>query len=155
MPKTKLRAKPDYSFQYHTYLKIRDINYANHLSNDAVVSLINEARIDMFNKIGCAEFALGDPHTGIVIADLVVNYKKQGYLGDEIIIHSDIDEIEQKGFRIFFKIQRGDDLMVLAETGVVVFDYQAGNITTVPKIFLEALKQLQLARISHEHHVEL
>jgi acyl-CoA thioester hydrolase len=141
MPKTKLSVKPGYSFQYDTYLKIRDINYANHLSNDAVVSLINEARIDMFNKIGCAEFALGDPNTGIVIADLVVNYKKQGYLGDEISIHSDIDEIEQKGFRIFYEIQRGDELMVLAETGVVVYDYQAEKIATVPKVFLESLAQ--------------
>jgi acyl-CoA thioester hydrolase len=139
MPKTKLREQPGYSFQYHTSLKIRDINYANHLSNDAVVGLINEARIDMFNKIGCTEGALGDPGTGIVIADLVVNYKKQGYLGDEISIHSDIDEIEQKGFRIFYKIQRADELLVLAETGVVVYDYQAEKIATVPKVFLEAL----------------
>lgn len=141
MPKTKLSVKPGYYFQYHTYLKIRDINYANHLSNDAVVGLINEARIDMFNKIGCAESALGDPTTGIVIADLVVNYKKQGYLGDEISIHSDIDEIEQKGFRIFYKIERGADLMVLAETGVVVYDYQAEKIAAVPQVFLESLAQ--------------
>lgn len=141
MPKVKLRARQRYFFKYHTILKIRDINYGNHLSNDAVVSLLHEARIDMLNKIGCTEFELGGNKTGIIIADLVVNYKKQGYLGDEIIIHVDIDEIEKKGFRIFYKLERGSDLMVLAETGVVVYDYQAGKIAAVPKIFLEEIAQ--------------
>jgi len=141
MPKIKLSEKSDYCFRYQTILKIRDINYANHLSNDAVVSLLNEARIEMFKKLGCAESALGDPGTGIVIADLVVNYKKQGYLGDEIIIYSDIGEIEQKGFRIFYKMEKGDDLVVLAETGIVVYDYQNEQIGTVPKVFLKALEQ--------------
>ena len=143
MPKTKLRAQPLYSFQYQTILKIRDINYANHLSNDAVVGLLHEARIDMFKKIGCTELRLGYHKTGIIIADLVVNYKKQGYLGDEIIIHLDIDEITKKSFRIFYKIERGDDLIVLAETGIVVYDYENEKITTVPKVFLEALAQCQ------------
>lgn len=143
MPRTKLSEQPHYFFKYHTSLKIRDINYGNHLSNDAVVGLIHEARIDMFKKIGCTELELGDGKTGILIADLVVNYKKQGYLGDEIIIHLDIDEIGKKGFRIFYKIERSDDLIVLAENGIVVYDYQAEKIATVPKEFIEALAQLK------------
>ena len=143
MPKIKLRAQPLYSFQYHTSLKIRDINYANHLSNDAVVCLLQEARIDMFKKIGCTELKLGYQKTGIIISDLVVNYKKQGYLGDEIIIHTDIDEIAKKSFRIFYKIVRSDDLIALAETGIVVYDYLNEKIATVPQVFLEALAQCQ------------
>jgi acyl-CoA thioesterase FadM len=140
MPKIKLIEQPLYSFQYRTVLKIRDINYGNHLSNDAVVGLIHEARIDMFNKVGCSELDLGDK-TGIIIADLVVNYKNQGYLGDKVIIHLEIDEIGKKSFRIFYKIERGNDTIALAETGVVMYDYQAEKITVVPKVFLEALLQ--------------
>jgi acyl-CoA thioesterase FadM len=141
MPKIKLIEQPLYSFQYCTILKIRDINYGNHLSNDAVVGLIHEARIDMFNKVGCSELDVGDHKTGIIIADLAVNYKKQGYLGDEIIIHLEIGEIGKKGFRIFYKIERGHDAIALAETGVVMYDYQAGKITTVPLLLLDGLAQ--------------
>lgn len=140
MPKIKLIEQPLYSFQYRTVLKVRDINYGNHLSNDAVVGLIHEARIDMFNKIGCSEGDLGD-NTGILIADLAVNYKNQGYLGDEIVIHLEIDEIGKKGFRIFYKIERSNDTIALAETGVVMYDYKAEKITVVPKVFLDALLQ--------------
>jgi acyl-CoA thioesterase FadM len=141
MPKIKLIEQPLYCFQYLTVLKIRDINYGNHLSNDAVVGLIHEARIDMFNKVGCSELDLGDHKTGIIIADLAVNYKKQGYLGDEIIIHLDIGEIGKKGFRIFYKIERGHDTIALAETGVVMYDYPGAKITTVPQVLLDALAQ--------------
>ncbi len=146
MPKTKLSTQPIYFFNYRTIIKIRDINYGNHLSNDAVVGLLHEARIDMLTKIGCSESELGDHNTGIIIADLVVNYKRQGYLGDEIIIHLDIDEIEKKGFRVFYKIERGDDIIVLAETGIVAYDYQAKKVATVPKGFLEALVRLKQER---------
>ena len=146
MPRIKLRERPFYFFEYRTILKIRDINYGNHLSNDAVIGLIHEARIDMFTTIGCTEKDLGDHKTAILIADLAVNYKKQGYLGDEISIHLDIDEIGENGFRVFYKIQRGTDLIVLAETGIVVYDYEAENIATVPKVFMEALVQLKRDR---------
>ena len=78
MPKTKLKEQPFYPFHYETSLKIRDINYGNHLSNDAVVGLLHEARIHMLQQLECSELNLGDSKTGTMIADLVVNYKKQG-----------------------------------------------------------------------------
>lgn len=147
MPKIKLIEQTYYSFQYCTVLKIRDINYGNHLSNDAVVGLIHEARIDMFNKIGCSERDVGNK-TGIVIADLAVNYKKQGYLGDEIVIHLEIDEIGKNGFRVFYKIERGNDIIALAETGVVMYDYQTEKIAVVPIAFLDALAKWKQEQVS-------
>ena len=142
MPKTKLTQQPYYSFQYQTQLKIRDINYGNHLSNDAVVGLIHEARLHMLQELGCSELDLGDQKSGIIIADLVVNYKNQGYLNDEIMIHLKIDEIKKKGFRIFYKMERGTDLIVLAETGIVVYNYQAKSIANIPDVFIEQLAKL-------------
>lgn len=139
MPRIKLRARLLYSFQYNTTIKIRDINYGNHLGNDAVVGLLHEARIDMFSKIGCSELDLGGHKIGIVVADLIVNYKKQGYLGDEIIIHLHIDEVERSGFRIFYLIERDGEIIALAETGIVVYDYLKEKIAKVPEVFLNAL----------------
>ncbi len=97
----------------------------------------------MLKKIGCTESQLGDHKTGLIIADLVVNYKKQGYLDDEIIIHLNIDEIEDKGFRVFYKIERGGEVIVLAENGIVAYDYQAEKIARVPESFLKVLAQLK------------
>jgi acyl-CoA thioester hydrolase len=140
MPKQKLKVRSLYSFQYHTILKVRDINYGNHLSYDAVVALLHEARIDMLSKIGCTESDLGDHTTGIIMTDLVVNYKNQGYLGDRIIIHLDIDEIGKISFRVFSKMESQDDLIALAEAGIV-YNYKKEKIAHIPKVFLEALVQ--------------
>ncbi|MBT4285837.1 MAG: thioesterase family protein [Deltaproteobacteria bacterium] len=141
MPKIKLKEQALYPFQYATSLKIRDINYGNHLSNDAVVGLLHEARIHMLQQLECSELNLGDSKTGIMIADLVVNYKKQGYLGDEIIIYLNINEISKRSFRVFYKIKRGDELIVLAETGIVTYNYQAESIAKIPELFLSRLKK--------------
>ena len=141
MPKIKLKEQALYPFQYATSLKIRDINYGNHLSNDAVVGLLHEARIHMLQQLECSELNLGDSKTGIMIADLVVNYKKQGYLGDEIIIYLNINEISKRSFRVFYKIKRGDELIVLAETGIVTYNYQAESIAKNPELFLSRLKK--------------
>lgn len=139
MPRTRLVARKIYAFQYSTTVKIRDINYGNHLGNDAVVGLLHEARIDMLGKIGCSELDLGGHKIGIIIADLIVNYKKQGYLGDRIIIYLHIDDIAKSGFRIYYKIEREGDLIALAETGIVVYDYLAEKIAKVPEVFLNSL----------------
>ena len=141
MPKIKLKEQALYPFQYATSLKIRDINYGNHLSNDAVEGLLHEARIHMLQQLECSELNLGDSKTGIMIADLVVNYKKQGYLGDEIIIYLNINEISKRSFRVFYKIKRGDELIVLAETGIVTYNYQAESIAKIPELFLSRLKK--------------
>ena len=143
MPRIKLKERPFYAFCYKTSLKIRDINYGKHLSNDAVVSLLHEARIYMLQHLGLSELDLGDGKTGMMMADLAVNYKNEGFLGDEIKIHLNIDEINKKSFRVFYKMERAGDLIVLAETGIVMNDYQAKSAATIPKIFLTRLKQYQ------------
>jgi acyl-CoA thioester hydrolase len=143
MPRIKLKERPFYTFCYKTLLKIRDINYGKHLSNDAVVSLLHEARIYMLQHLGFSEQDLGDGKTGTMMADLAVNYIKEGFLGDKIKIHLNIEEISKKSFRIFYKIERGRDLIVLAETGIVMVDYQAKSTATIPEMFLTTLKQYQ------------
>ena len=143
MPKIKLKERPFYAFCYETALKIRDINYGKHLSNDAVVSLLHEARIYMLQHLGFAEQDLGDGKTGMMMADLAVNYKNEGFLGDNIKIHLNIDEINKKSFRVFYKMERAGDLIVLAETGIVMYDYRAKSTVTIPEIFLTTLKQYQ------------
>ena len=59
---------------------------------------------------------------------------------DKIEILSHIDEINDATFRIFYKIIRDNTLLVLAETGMVAYNYQDKAIGEVPKVFLEKLE---------------
>ncbi len=135
MPKIKLTEQEQYKYEYQTTIKIRDINYGGHLGNDALVGILHEARLDMLNKLDCSELNLGDGKTGIIIADLAVNYKNQGYLFDEITVVLSIGELTKSSFRLFYKILKNNELIALAENGIVAFDYEKNAIAKVPEEF--------------------
>ncbi|MCG8571945.1 MAG: thioesterase family protein [Spirochaetes bacterium] len=143
MPKVKLKKQKKYDFNYKTTIKVRDINYGGHLSNDSLVGLLHEARIDLLKQMGFGELNLGDQKTGIIMTDLVVNFRNQGYMHDEITIQSQIDEISSVGFRVFHQILKEETLIGLAEIGIVCFNYQDNQIADVPEVFLQTLEQFQ------------
>src|SRR4030042_2545708 len=116
MPKIKLKAQDKYEFEYKVTIQVRDINYGGHLGNDALVGLTHEARINMLRTLGCSELDLGDGKTGIIMGDLAVNYQGEGFMFDDLIIYSHIDEIGAHSFRIFHHITKGDKTIALAET---------------------------------------
>ena len=99
----------------------RDINYGGHLGNDAIVTLFGNARASMYREMGFTEGDLGDGENGTIMSDLVVNYRAEGFVFDEIRIDSRIGELATGNFRIFQRMVRNDTLIALAETGIVVF----------------------------------
>ena len=139
MPRIKLKRQDNYEFLYKKNLSVRDINYGGHLGNDAVVSIIHEARLDLLKQLGFTELNLGDGKTGIIMADLVVNYIEEAFMFDQINVMSHIDEITSASFRIFHNFTKKDSTIILAETGIIAFDYSIRRVTEIPDIFLKNL----------------
>ena len=121
----------------------RDINYGGHLGNDAIVTLFGSARAGMYHAMGFGEGDLGDGENGTIMSDLVVNYRAEGYVFDEIRIDSHIGELTTGSFRIFQRMVRGDTLVALAETGIVVFNYGRHKVGRLPDIFAAKLQEAQ------------
>ncbi len=140
MPKLKLKELDHYTFSYNLELKVRHINYGGHLGNDALVNILHEARMDMFKKLECSETDLGDGKTGIILADLAVNYKSQGYLFDNLTVFMQIDELNKSSFRLYYKILKDKRILALAENGIVAFDYETNKITRFPEIFINRVR---------------
>ena len=140
MQMVRIKQLSNYMFEYKTEIKVRDINYGGHLSNDAVAGLMHEARIDMLKGFNCTELDLGDKKIGLIMADLVINFKAEGRMHDKISIFCHIDNIEDISFRIYYKFQKGDMLIALAETGMVAYNYADGKIAEIPESFINAIK---------------
>lgn len=121
----------------------RDINYGGHLGNDAIVTLFGNARASMYHAMGFSEGNLGDGENGTIMSDLVVNYKSEGFVFDEIRIDSHIGELAAGNFRIFQRIVRGDTVIALAETGIVVFNYSKHRIGRLPDVFAAKLEEIK------------
>jgi acyl-CoA thioesterase FadM len=144
MPRVKLAEQPHYEFQHTLTVRVTDLNYGAHLANNAVVELVHEARARIFHALGFVdETNLGDGRTGIIMGDLVINFKQEGFMFDTLVIHSHFDEFSGRSFRLFHKITRDDLLLALVETGLVMFDYVNRKPVAIPPIFFERLKQFQ------------
>ena len=139
MPRVKLKEQPTYEFSHEVSVRVTDLNYGAHLANNALVGMISEARAQLFHNLGCSEFDLGDQRTGIIMGDLVVNFKAESLLFDTLQIDSHLGEVNRKGFRIFHRFTRNKQLVALAETGIVTFDYGERRSTPIPKTFLRTL----------------
>jgi acyl-CoA thioesterase FadM len=141
MARTKL-ACPE-SFIFHTQLPVRvtDLNYANHLANDAVLSLLHEARLRFLNQyFQVSEADVGDG-VGLIMADSVIVYKSQGFYGDLLDIAMTVTDVSAYSFDIFYLLQIAakKQEIVRAKTTLVSFDYQKRTMVCLPKDFRQAL----------------
>ncbi len=139
MPRTKLLEQEVYEFQSSFQVRPQDINYGGHVGNDNLISLVGAARAYLFHSMGLSELDLGDRQTGIIIADLVVNYKAEAFLFDELLIDTHIGEIAPKGFRMFHRIRKEMKLIALVETGFVAYSYATKQASPIPASFLKCL----------------
>jgi acyl-CoA thioester hydrolase len=123
-------------------VRITDINYGNHLGNDAFVAIIHEARMQWLQQHGYTE--LNIEGTGLILADLAVEFKAESFYGDIIEIIIAVREISKVGFELYYQLttQRNNTTIVLAlaKTGMVSYDYVAKKIIAVPEKLREILQ---------------
>ncbi len=124
-------------------VRISDINYGNHVGNDALVSIVQEARVQMLQRAGYKN-ELEIEGVGLIMASLAMEYKKEAFYGDVLHIAISVGDITGVSFNLFFKInaERNEQMIFVAKakTEMVCFDYALKKITGIPpglKIFLE------------------
>ena len=147
MPRIKLKEQSQYEFNYDLQVQVGHLNYAGHLGHDAVIRIVHEARVHVFQALGAAERNLGDGRTGIIMGDLAATYSSEGYLFDELRVESHIGEMGRSGFRIFHRLTKDRALVALVETGLIAYDYVAGTIVPIPRAFKRALERYLESRV--------
>lgn len=132
---------PD-NFPYSTELEVRvsDLNYGNHLGNDAVLTLVHEARRRYLGWLGIEE--IGTDGTGFVIADAAVVYRAQAFYGERLRIQVAAGDFGSRGCDFYYRVshaQRDRDV-AHAKTGVVCFDFRAQKAIRFPPAILASLR---------------
>jgi acyl-CoA thioester hydrolase len=106
-------------------VRISDINYGNHVGNDAFVSLIHEARVQWLATHGCSELDAGG--TGMIMSSLAIEFKKEALYGDTIHIDIFAGAVSGVRFDLYYRMQAWRNgapvLIAIAATGMVSFDY--------------------------------
>lgn len=125
-------------------VRIGDVNYGGHVGNDAVLSIIHEARMQMLQSFGYTEMNAGG--AGLIMADVAIAYKGEGFYNDVLSVGIYVTELTSVSFDLLYHIttERQDEHLEIAhaKTGMVCFDYEARKVTAVPEALKSSLKSL-------------
>lgn len=145
MPRIKLEIPGNSIATFAIPVRISDINYGNHLGNDAFVSIIHEARVQWLQQHGFTE--LNIEGAGLILADLAVEFKHEGFYGDVIEVAISAGEISKVSFELYYhlSVKRNNDTVILAfaKTGMVCYNYAAKKVTALPGKFRQLLQPAQ------------
>jgi len=135
MARVKLELPEHFSFSTEIPLRVGDINYGGHLGNDAVLSLIHEARVQFLKAHGFSELDVDG--AGIIMADSVVVYRSEAFYGEVMVVDVTVGEFSRVGCDFFYRLSDKDSgrEVVRAKTGIVFFDYEVRKTVAVPPKF--------------------
>lgn len=122
-------------------VRITDINYGNHASNDAIVGFLHEARVAWLQQLGWTE--LNAAGSGLIMAGLAINFKKEMFYGNWLNIAISAGNIGRAGFTLFYRITDPnlETVYAVAQTGMVCFDYSNRKPVAIPPDLFFVLTQ--------------
>ncbi|HEY5801117.1 MAG TPA: thioesterase family protein [Burkholderiaceae bacterium] len=128
---------PEDQYYYSTPLTVRvtDINAANHLGNDSMISMISEARARFLFEFGVSETERDG--TGIIVTDLATTYRAEAHARDQLLFEVGVMDFNKYGGDITFRITRPRDgkLIAMAKSGFVFFNYKSTQVVPMPDEF--------------------
>jgi len=142
MARIKIDLPEQFSFSTSIPIRITDLNYGNHVGNDAVLSIIHEARMQFLKNFGYTEMEFAG--VGMIMSDVAIEFKNELFYGDIVIASVTATGFSKVGFDIYYKLEKspGDKnvLVAAAKTGMLCFDYAKRKIVSIPEA---AIKNLQ------------
>ncbi len=134
MPRIKIDLPDNFFFITTLSVRITDINYGGHLGNDAMLSLIHEARVQFLIHHGYTEMQIGS--ASLIMSDVAIEFKAEAFYGDVLSASVTAGDFSRAGFDLYYKFTKveGDKTVVIAKakTGMVCYDYSAKKLVAVP-----------------------
>jgi len=131
-----------FSFSIPYTVRIADINYGGHVSNAAVLSFFQDARIAYLQRLGYSELDIGKG-CGIILPEARVRYLAEMFLGDELEIGVRISDLRGSSFDMEYRIERNGAATTEGTTTLVGFDYQRRKPARLSGEFREAVTALE------------
>ena len=147
MPKLTL-VFPDKENIFTCQIKVRitDLNYGGHLSNDAILRLIQEARVQFLHTLGGSEMTIHG--AGIILADAQLIFKAEAFYNDALNIDLAIQDWGKCDCAFYYRLTRDRDAkcIALARIRTVFFDYSRRKVVAVPEKLKEQVNRLLRSR---------
>lgn len=130
-----------YPFTCPYRVGIADINYGGHLSNAAVLTIFQEARIAFLASVGpYSEMEIGG--CGLILPEAHVYYRQEMFHGDVLRVGVRVAGIKRSGFGLDYRIERGSDVTAEGSTVMICYDYKKRKPSRMPSEFREVLEKI-------------
>lgn len=142
MGRVKLKF-PDENPLFTTSISVRigDINYGNHVGNDAILSIMHEARMRFFAFHGYTELDIAG--SSIIMADVMIAYKGEAFYGDELSVRIYAEGLSSFSFDLLYHVsalRNGTEADIAhGKTGMVCYDYKAKKVAAMNDVLRRML----------------
>lgn len=135
MARIKLSLPQTFLFSTSIKVRINDLNYGNHLSNDVYLAYMQEARMQYFASLGYSELNLAG--VSVIMGDTAIVYKQECFYGDNIKIEVTATDLGARSFDLYYRFSKEADhsLVCEAKTGMVCYDYNLRKTVDIPEAF--------------------
>jgi acyl-CoA thioester hydrolase len=149
MGRVKLQLPAKFLFRTEIPIRITDINYGGHLGNDAVLSIVHEARIQFLRNLGYSELDIED--TGIIMTDAVIVYSSEGFYGDVLMVEVGTADFQLARCDFVFRLTNTTSQKEVSrvKTGIAFFNKQTRKISAVPDAFRKKCESANSASSQH------
>jgi acyl-CoA thioester hydrolase len=138
MARVKITIPEKWLFDCTIPVRIADINYGQHLGNDALVSMLHEARVQWLQALNYSE--LNIEGMGLIMADLAVMYKNESFYGDLLLFKLYMGETSAVSFELVYEVMNLQQKQIaIAKTGMVCFNYALKKVSALPLPFLQKI----------------
>ena len=147
MARIRIDLPEHFAFTTTIPIRITDLNYGGHVGNDAVLSLIHEARVQYLMQLGYSEFEFAG--AGLIMSDAGIEFKDELFYGDIVKISVGCANYSKVTFDIFYKLEKisGNTSNVknirvaAAKTTMACYDYANKKIISIPEQALQKLRE--------------
>jgi acyl-CoA thioester hydrolase len=128
----------NFKFSIPYTVRVADVNYGGHVSNAAVLSFFQDARIVYLAHLGpFSELDLGG--CGIILPEARVRYLAEMFLGEQLEIGVRVTEVRNSALVMAYRIERDGRPTAEGTTNLVAFDYQSRKPVRLPPTFRQAV----------------
>lgn len=141
MSRVTLNLPERFAYSTEIPLMVDHINSGNHLGNDSLITLINEARARYTRHCGLLEY---DRETGLMMvnADLAMVYHSEGRYGEVVVIEVAATDFHRCGYDLVYRVadKTTGRAIASAKTAHILIDAASGKTLSEPKGYFDCLR---------------
>jgi acyl-CoA thioester hydrolase len=123
-------------FVHEERVRFRDLDPMGHVNNAVFLTYLEQARVAFFSEAGAAT---GLEEMNMIVARVEIDYKAPVRLGQEVEVSVRASRFGTKSFDLDYELRVDGEIVVVAKSVQVAYDYDRREPVPVPAAWREKL----------------